>query len=324
MRLLDLFSGIGGFSLAAQWVWRDELEIVAFVEIDKFCQKVLAKHWPNVPIIGDVRDVTADIITNNEKSLNGQGVFRKSKGQIQESGKRTFAGIDLITAGVPCQPASCAGKRRGKEDDRWLWPEAIRIVSEFGYSSRTSLVSSLLKAEWYSTICFLTWKLKGIGRKRFVFQLVPSMPRTEETGFGLWPTPRTGKTTDENEESWMKRHERGEVATPPLALAVKMHPTPTNSMVTEADFIQAKFHSSKRPSYQDAKMWPTSTTRDYRHSGSKEGYEKRKGKHVQALNEQVCWGENGLQTGGSLNPTWIEWLMGFPLGWTDLNHSETP
>jgi len=64
VRLLDLFSGIGGFSLAAQWVWGDELEIVAFCEIDKFCQKVLKKHWPDVPIIEDVRDVNIDNLVN--------------------------------------------------------------------------------------------------------------------------------------------------------------------------------------------------------------------------------------------------------------------
>jgi len=103
MRLLDLFSGIGGFSLAAQWVWGDELEIVAFCEIDKFCQKVLKKHWPNVPIIEDVKKL---------------------------DGKQWTGTIDLVTGGFPCQPFSVAGKHRGKEDDRYLWPEMYRIVEE--------------------------------------------------------------------------------------------------------------------------------------------------------------------------------------------------
>ena len=57
MKHLDLFSGIGGFSLAASWVWGDEHEVVCFCEMDKFCQKVLGKHWPGVPIVEDVRDV---------------------------------------------------------------------------------------------------------------------------------------------------------------------------------------------------------------------------------------------------------------------------
>ena len=57
-KLLDLFSGIGGFSYAAQRVWGEQLEIVAFCEIDKFCWKVLHKHWPGIEIKEDIRDLS--------------------------------------------------------------------------------------------------------------------------------------------------------------------------------------------------------------------------------------------------------------------------
>ena len=60
MKTLDLFSGIGGFSLAASWVWGEDHDIHAFVEIDPFCQKVLKKHWPDVPIISDIKEYTVD------------------------------------------------------------------------------------------------------------------------------------------------------------------------------------------------------------------------------------------------------------------------
>lgn len=100
-RLLDTFSGIGGFSLAASWVWGEELEIHSFIEIDPFCQKVLRKHWPNVPMHDDIRSYKHDGTT-----------------------------VDLIVGGVPCQPASCAGKRKGQDDDRWLWPAAFDIVRQ--------------------------------------------------------------------------------------------------------------------------------------------------------------------------------------------------
>jgi DNA (cytosine-5)-methyltransferase 1 len=102
MRHLDLFSGIGGFALAASWVWSEEHEIVAFCEIDKFCQKVLKKHWPDVPIIEDVRDVDG----------------------------KAFDSIDLLTGGFPCQPFSCAGQQKGSSDSRFLWPQMLRIISE--------------------------------------------------------------------------------------------------------------------------------------------------------------------------------------------------
>jgi len=102
MKMLDLFSGIGGFALAAQWVWGKELEIVGFVEQDKFCQQVLGKHWVSVPIHSDIRDF----------SFN-----------------RTM--VDLITGGFPCQDISIAGKGEGIEGERsGLWSEFKRIISD--------------------------------------------------------------------------------------------------------------------------------------------------------------------------------------------------
>ena len=101
MRVLDLFSGIGGFSLGLE---RAGMETVAFCEIDPFCQKVLRKHWPDVPIYNDVKELT------NEEARGLKP--------------------DVICGGFPCQPFSTAsaGKRGGKTDDRALWPEMLRII----------------------------------------------------------------------------------------------------------------------------------------------------------------------------------------------------
>ena len=126
MRMLDLFSGIGGFSLAAQWVWGDDLEIVAFCEIDKFCQNVLRKHWPGVQIIEDIKKV--EWVVANTKNTDGKECQRESP-QIQ-FGRGNIRSIDLLTGGFPCQPFSCAGKRAGTEDDRFLWPEMLRAIHE--------------------------------------------------------------------------------------------------------------------------------------------------------------------------------------------------
>jgi DNA (cytosine-5)-methyltransferase 1 len=102
MKMLDLFSGIGGFALAAKWIWQEDLEIKAFCEIDKYCQKVLQKNFPGVPIYDDI------------KKLKGKEIGT----------------VKLVTGGFPCQPFSIAGKRKGKEDDRYLWPEMFRVIQE--------------------------------------------------------------------------------------------------------------------------------------------------------------------------------------------------
>lgn len=100
MKHLGLFEGIGGFSLAARWAgW----ETVAWCEWNEFGQKVLRHHFPEAEGYGDIK----------------QTDFKKYNGKI-----------DIITGGFPCQPYSLAGKRKGKEDDRHLWPEMLRVIRE--------------------------------------------------------------------------------------------------------------------------------------------------------------------------------------------------
>jgi len=107
MQIIDLFSGIGGFSLAGRWVgWHT----IQFCEIDKFGQRVLGYHFPNIPIHPDVKTLTGEQIINN-------GLYDPRE-------------TTIIVGGFPCQPFSAAGKRRGTEDDRHLWPECIRLVRE--------------------------------------------------------------------------------------------------------------------------------------------------------------------------------------------------
>lgn len=106
LKVLDLFSGIGGFSLGLERT--GGFETVAFCEIEEFPRKVLAKHWPEVPCYHDVRELTAE-------TLSRDGIA-----------------VDVITGGFPCQDISIAGKKAGiGEGTRsGLWSEIIRLVSE--------------------------------------------------------------------------------------------------------------------------------------------------------------------------------------------------
>jgi DNA (cytosine-5)-methyltransferase 1 len=99
VRIGSLFSGIGGLDLGLE---RAGMEVAWQVEIDPFCRKVLAKHWPDVPRYEDVHDV----------------------------GAHNLKAVDLICAGFPCQPVSLAGKQLAQADERWLWPEVARIIRE--------------------------------------------------------------------------------------------------------------------------------------------------------------------------------------------------
>jgi len=129
-----LFSGIGGFSLAAEACG---LRTVVFCERDADRQRDLAHHWPGVPIVGDVNDVDAierASVADAEERENqlgesgdvasSQRCWRRGDSAIGDVRQPPF----LLTAGVPCQPASSAGKRLGAGDDRWLWPQTLRVV----------------------------------------------------------------------------------------------------------------------------------------------------------------------------------------------------
>ncbi len=100
MRVLDLFSGIGGFSIGLESAG---METVAFCEQNTFCQKILRQHWPTLPIHSDITE------------LNGYE-YRGT--------------VDLVCGGFPCQPFSVAGKQLGSEDDRALWGEMLRVIRE--------------------------------------------------------------------------------------------------------------------------------------------------------------------------------------------------
>lgn len=103
MNVLSLFAGIGGLELGLE---RAGMTVVGQVEIDPFCQQVLATHWPEVPRHDDVRT-----------ALDWWRLEPRPH-------------VDVIAGGFPCQPASLAGKRLGADDDRWLWPAMADLIGD--------------------------------------------------------------------------------------------------------------------------------------------------------------------------------------------------
>jgi DNA (cytosine-5)-methyltransferase 1 len=105
LRTLSLFAGIGGFDLGLERT--RGFQIVAQCEKDEYCQKVLKKHWPHVPCVPDIFNLTGSVL-------------------------REFGPIDAICGGFPCQPYSVAGRQGGAADHRHLWPQMFRVIRESG------------------------------------------------------------------------------------------------------------------------------------------------------------------------------------------------
>ena len=140
MRVLDLFSGIGGFSLGLEWAG---METVAFCEIDEFCRKILNKHWPDVPQYNDVRTLT-------KERLNNDGITN----------------ISVLCGGFPCQDISVAGNQAGisKNTRSGLWSECARLLGEIRpqyaiFENVTALLNGA-GGDWFKRVL---WDISKVG-----------------------------------------------------------------------------------------------------------------------------------------------------------------
>ena len=265
----SLFSGIGGFDLAAEWAgWNNTFHC----EWNPFGQKVLKHHFPNSISYNDITKTNFSIHEGN---------------------------IDILSGGFPCQPYSTAGLRKGKEDERHLWPQMLRAIREIKPSWVVGEnVRGLINwgGGWYSTRCKLTWKLKGTKYSRYYFQLAPSTHHTDETEFGLLLTPTTIDIKP-NANRFQKRTE--------YRASVGRKWSPGN--LTEQVF----------------QMLPTPTATDYKGAYSENAMISKNGidrsallRNVYILTNQTWKQEDG--TTSQLNPHFVEEMMGFPKNWTAL------
>ena len=185
--------------------------------------------------------------------------------------------------------------------------ELSKLSGPAGSLERMLLATSL----WASTRCYLTWRAVASPAGATLYRLSPQMPRTDEIDAGLWPTA----TTQDNPQVRGQGKTIGTNRGTTLGGAVRMWPTPdaSNRGPRSADLVVNQSTVQRRDSGQKreidlqtaAKTWPTPTARDW------------KGPSGRALKGEAK--DLPSEAGGSLNPQFVEWLMGYPVGYTDLN-----
>jgi DNA-cytosine methyltransferase len=322
LKVLDLFSGIGGFSLGLEST--GFFETIAFVEKDEFCQKVLKKNFNNIPIEGDIRNVKGD----------------KYK-------------ADVVTGGFPCQPFSVAGKRKGTDDDRYLWDETIRVVREckpkwFIGENVEGLVNIQdgmvlrqvqddLEKEGFQVQCLII-PASGIGawhqRKRIWI-----MGYSEHNGHTSTKIRKSSNQTNDNCKKGEYQTIKSEgTSTPRNNENVRMDVSNSNARfgIRENQEIQTRGNTSTTSSKDVSNTFGklsdgcSSTTRN----------SKAKFKRVEC-NQSWNWNEVWSKTErcseqdkhttkrcmvDKLNPWWqpfVEFLMGYPMDWTKIEPTES-
>jgi len=257
-----------------------------------------------------------------EEWISSQGDFHANPIQLQASKTQTT----IANSGLKCLELS-------KKSNP---PTSLERMSEILLAS---------EKEWYSNKCVLTWKVKVTKCRRLYYLLQQSTHRTKDTGAGLselWLTPSATNIEKRSEEGLKKRKKyresKGRNTVPPGNLAeqvqygkpvtdMAMWPTPTTKgyghgsegqyqmlykkMIAgeitkkELEIFTATKMENHRSFKKMNKMWPTPTVNDSKNNGGPSQHRRT----TIALNAKV---------GGALNPQWVEWLMGYPIGWTDL------
>jgi len=258
---LDLFSGIGGFALAAGWAG---FETVGFCDNDPYAQAVIKKHWPNVPIHEDI------------KTLDGTA----------------YRGVTLLTGGFPCQPFSNAGKRRGKDDDRYLWPQMLRVIQE-------------ARPDW-----IVGENVVGI----IGLALDQVCSDLEAEGYEVEPIiiPACGVDAPH------RRNRVWVVAGGGRCGRLQGHQA--EGQTTRRNACDHRDIGEQQISW--VLFWPTPKANKVHPMITDKNREKLAARNKANLEEVIAGNCNGAT--GQLNPAWVEWLMGYPMGWTELKDWATP
>lgn len=279
-RILSLCSGIGGLELGIEQA--TGARTICQVERDPFARAILARHWPGVKRMNDVRDVDS-----------------------------TFRGVaDIVCGGFPCQPHSLAGSRKASEDDRDLWPEMARIMREVQPKAAIfENVPGLLTSR--------TDPKNDATKGHFFLRILRDL---EAAGYMVrWDCcPASAVGALHRRDRVFIVATRGPVNGEPYPIAPESmwgHPQPLEWPRAGAWSGGAVYQAPARWPGLGASPWPTLSSRDWK--SGKHGAVTEARNNSRPLNE-VAWKEAGKPSDTPhLCPVWCESLMGFPHGWTE-------